>query len=190
MVIHDKKVDRTTNGTGWVENKTLAELKELDAGQGQHIPTLEQTLDCINKKAIAFIELKGKNTAQKVAQIIQNYVANKGWSYDNFMITSFDHHELQTFIKLIPQIKACAAYKVTPLEYAQEASQYGVYGLTLLDRLINKKFIYDAHRRGLKVFLAIFDNSNENINYIKQFGFDGFYVDYPDTFKILYERTV
>src|ERR1051326_665563 len=39
MVIHDETLDRTTNGHGLVQDYTLAELKQLDAGAGQQIPT-------------------------------------------------------------------------------------------------------------------------------------------------------
>ncbi|MGE0368474.1 MAG: glycerophosphodiester phosphodiesterase, partial [Candidatus Dadabacteria bacterium] len=41
VVIHDAKVDRTTDGKGLVSEKTLAELKTLDAGEGERIPTFE-----------------------------------------------------------------------------------------------------------------------------------------------------
>ena len=40
VLIHDDKVDRTTNGSGKVCEMTLAELRALDAGNGAKIPTL------------------------------------------------------------------------------------------------------------------------------------------------------
>ena len=49
VVIHDKTVDRTTNGTGEVTEMTLAEIRKLDAGSwfaprfaGEKVPTLEE----------------------------------------------------------------------------------------------------------------------------------------------------
>ena len=39
VVIHDDKIDRTTNGTGYTEDKTFTELRQLDAGKGELIPT-------------------------------------------------------------------------------------------------------------------------------------------------------
>lgn len=45
VVIHDATLDRTTNGTGPVRDRTLAELQRLDAGMGERIPTFEQVLE-------------------------------------------------------------------------------------------------------------------------------------------------
>ena len=54
VVIHDEKVDRTTDGSGWVRDYTLAELKRLkiDAGSypQQVIPTMEEVLDLLEER--------------------------------------------------------------------------------------------------------------------------------------------
>lgn len=60
VVIHDKTVNRTTDGKGKVADKTLAELQKLDAGNGEKIPTLQEVLDLVNRKALVSIEIKGK----------------------------------------------------------------------------------------------------------------------------------
>lgn len=67
VIIHDATVDRTTNGSGLVCEKTLAELKELDAGshkceefKGCKIPTLIEFMEFIknNKEITLDVELK------------------------------------------------------------------------------------------------------------------------------------
>src|SRR5579859_986244 len=45
IVIHDETLERTTNGHGLVGEHTLAELRELDAGDGQRLLTLNEVLD-------------------------------------------------------------------------------------------------------------------------------------------------
>ena len=47
VVIHDETVDRTTNGSGRVSELTLREIKILDAGDGEEIPTLEEVLELL-----------------------------------------------------------------------------------------------------------------------------------------------
>jgi glycerophosphoryl diester phosphodiesterase len=47
VVLHDATVDRTTSGTGAVEEMSLAELRLLDAGLGEVIPTWAETVAAI-----------------------------------------------------------------------------------------------------------------------------------------------
>jgi glycerophosphoryl diester phosphodiesterase len=58
VVIHDDTVDRTTNSSGRVADMTLAEVRHLDAGQGEKVPTLLEVLDCFGGKLLINIELK------------------------------------------------------------------------------------------------------------------------------------
>ncbi|MBA6363297.1 glycerophosphodiester phosphodiesterase, partial [Colwellia sp. BRX8-8] len=74
VVIHDDKVDRTTNGIGYTEDKTFVELRQLDAGKGELIPTLEEVLDLVDKSVIVNIELKGRSTAIATYQVIDKYI--------------------------------------------------------------------------------------------------------------------
>ncbi len=50
VVIHDDKVDRTTNGSGAVSSFTLDEIRRLTAEKGERIPTLDEALDYLGNK--------------------------------------------------------------------------------------------------------------------------------------------
>src|ERR1035437_7568265 len=52
VVIHDETLERTTNGKDYVKDKTLVELKELDAGDEEKILTVEEVLDLVNRKTL------------------------------------------------------------------------------------------------------------------------------------------
>ncbi len=62
-VIHDETLDRTTNGRGRVKDFTLAELKRLDAGRGEPVPSLEEVFDLVQGKAHLVVELKQPEAA-------------------------------------------------------------------------------------------------------------------------------
>lgn len=47
VVMHDETVDRTTNGAGKVHELSLAELRRLDAGHGERVPTLDEVFDLV-----------------------------------------------------------------------------------------------------------------------------------------------
>src|SRR6187455_3135798 len=51
LVIHDAKLERTTNGRGYISRKSLADLRALDAGQGERIPTLREVFETVNRAA-------------------------------------------------------------------------------------------------------------------------------------------
>ena len=90
VVIHDKKVNRTTNKKGFVKNKNLQQLKTLDAGKKEKIPTLKEVLDFINKRVKINIELKGPKTTEAVLKLIEEYINKKKSKYSQFIISSFD----------------------------------------------------------------------------------------------------
>ena len=59
IVIHDEKYDRTTNGTGWVWDMDLDDVRKLDAGQGQRIPLLTDVIDFARPTSVRLcLELK------------------------------------------------------------------------------------------------------------------------------------
>lgn len=103
VVIHDEKVDRTTDGTGYVRDYTLTELKELciDAGvnPGQRIPTIAEVLDLL-KPAMNLglqlnIELKNskipyEGMEQKIVDLIHNRGLQKNVVYSSFSALSLE----------------------------------------------------------------------------------------------------
>lgn len=99
VVIHDETVDRTTNGKGFVADLTLQELKKLDAGKGEGIPTLQEVVDVCKGKIKMYIELKATGLENDtVAAIIDNSVV------ESSMVKSF-FHEYSKNVKEIAEAK-------------------------------------------------------------------------------------
>ncbi len=94
VVIHDDTLERTTNGRGRVEEQSFDYLRSLDAGKGEKIPTLCEVFETVNRRAFINIELKGRNTAMPVFELIEEYCDSKGWKKEDFLVSSFDHREL------------------------------------------------------------------------------------------------
>ena len=95
VVIHDDTLERTTDGHGCVAKKTFDHLRSLDAGLGEHIPTLAEIFDAVNRRGVINVELKAPHTAAPVAALIAEYVNRRGWSYDDFLVSSFDHAQIR-----------------------------------------------------------------------------------------------
>lgn len=179
VIIHDTKVDRTTNGTGYVEDMTFDELRSLDAGKGQTIPSLQEALDLIDRKVKVNIELKGSNSAKDVFKILTTYIDKKNWHIDDFLISSFDHYELRAFSEFGLKCKIGAIVAGIPIGYAAFAEELNAYSIHLSKEFINQSFVDDARQRGLKVFVYTL-NEHKDIEKIKAFGIDGIFSNYPD----------
>jgi glycerophosphoryl diester phosphodiesterase len=179
VVIHDETVDRTTNGKGEVEQKTLAELKELDAGKGEKIPTIEEVLDLADKKIKINIELKGGNTAKPVSDVIEKYVEENGWSYEDFLVSSFNHGELKKFKELNPKIKTGLLVEEIPDGFINFAEKSDAYSVNIPIKLANENFVKSAQGRGLKVYIWA-ANEQDEIEKAKSLGADYICSNFPD----------
>ena len=179
VVIHDDKVDRTTNGVGYTQDKTFAQLRQLDAGKGELIPTLEEVLDFVDKRVMVNIELKGRNTALATYQVIDKYIKKHAWSALDFMVSSFDHHELNKFKHLYPQIPIGVLLEGVPLSYADCAVELNAQSINLSLDFINQDFVDDAHQKGLQVYVYTV-NDYDDIAKVKELNIDGIFCNFPE----------
>lgn len=179
VVIHDLTVNRTTNGDGTVANLTLKELKALDAGEGESIPTLKEVLELINKKVAVNIELKGKGTAHKVGELIAFYVKEKNWDRDQFLVSSFDHQELQLFKQGYPLNRIGVLIYHLPHDLAKIGVTLRGYSLNVSGHFLSKELVDDAHEKGLKLMVYTV-NEPKDIDVCKAIGVDGIFSNYPD----------
>jgi glycerophosphoryl diester phosphodiesterase len=179
MVIHDDTLERTTNGRGRVANQSFAYLRSLDAGLGERIPTLAEIFDAVNRRAVINIELKGPHTAAPVAALIAEYVNRRGWSYDDFLVSSFDGTRIREAKQLCPEIRTGALIGKASRSLAQFAEDLGAWSLHTSKRCVTSKLVADAHRRGLRVFVFTI-NQPEEIVRMKKLGVDGIFSDFPE----------
>ncbi len=182
VVIHDDRLERTTNGSGYVVEKNFQELRQLDAGDSEKIPLLEEVLDLCAGKTKVNIELKGLHTAEAVWLVLEKYLKQGKFQEEDFLISSFDHFELKKFQNFNPQIKLGALLEGIPLSLAQFGEDVGAYSVNLSLDFVNKEIIDDAHKRGLKVFVWTV-NHPEDFRKMKNLGVDGVFSDYPERMK-------
>ena len=183
IVIHDETLERTTNGKGYVKEKTLAELKELDAGDGEKIPTVEDVLNLVNRKAQVNLELKAVGTALPIAKIIKYYVRYKGWDYKDFIISSFKHEELKLFYKTLPNAKVGLLVNAGLSSHFGIAEKLKAFSINIPLELATKKNVGKINERSLKVFVFTI-NDKESAQRMEMLGVDGIFSNYPDIVKI------
>jgi glycerophosphoryl diester phosphodiesterase len=96
VVIHDRYVGRTTDGTGYVDEMPLARLATFDAGDGERVPTLAEVLALVGDAAHLDIEIKGSNIERAVLDVLAQH------STVRWTISSFAWDALRTVRHLDP----------------------------------------------------------------------------------------
>lgn len=178
IVIHDDTVDRTTNGHGLVKKLTLNDLKKLNAGKGEKIPTLLEALNLINKHCKVNIEIKDCNIAHNVYLIIEEYIKNHGWQCDDFLVSSFNFNEIRDFKSYSNNIATeLLFYKFE--DYIKLAQEFKCNFIGLDKFLVNKELIVNAHKNKIKVLIYTVNDFTE-IEFLKNLGVDGIFSNYPD----------
>lgn len=179
IVIHDRTLGRTTNGRGFVSRKSFAYLRSLDAGKGEQIPTLAEVFDTVNRRSIINVELKGPRTAAPVVKLIDDYVLRRGWRYEDFLLSAFDHKQIIEANRLRPEIPTGALIERVPRGLAAFAEKLGASSVNPPKERVTAKLVADAHRRGLKVFVFTV-NKPVDIARMRALGVDGVFSDYPE----------
>ncbi len=179
VVIHDETVNRTTNGKGEVSEKTLTELKGLEMEKGERIATLEEVLDFLDKKIKVNIELKDKDIAMQARAVIEQYIEENGWTYEDLLVSSFHHEELMQFKLADPEIRIGVLTEIVPPRFLKFAEEIKAYSVNVPINRIRIGFVEDAHKRGLKVFVYAANDSPE-IKKAKEIGADYICSNFPD----------
>jgi glycerophosphoryl diester phosphodiesterase len=179
IVILDELLDRTTNGAGYVRDKSLAYLRSLDAGKGQRIPTLREVFDSVDGRAGINVELKGTKTAGLAVSLIEEYVRERQWNYEQFIVSSFNRRQLRKVRNLNPHIPIGILINRPRRHYAIFARRYRAYSVHAQIDIVSARFIARAHERGLKVFVYTV-NSPEDIRRLQELGVDGIFTDFPE----------
>lgn len=178
IVIHDDTLERTTDGKGKILDFTLKELKDLDAGEGEKIPTLEEVSDLlINLDIIFFIEIKAENCEEAVAQLIKE----KKY-YSKTFVKAFNHRILLNIKNINPKIRTqCLMYGL-PIDPVSIVSSAKANGLSLSASTIDKQLVEECHNSNILV-TTWNANTISEMQKFKDMGVDFIGTDFPSLFS-------
>jgi len=176
VITHDEDIRRITGHDGIISKMTLNELKMLDFGEGEKIPTLEELVKLTKNRIKLNCEIKVKGIIEKLIKIFRK------WDIlDTSIVSSFIHEELLAIQKLAPSIKL-ASLEPTPgtikIDWAKkkEMIEYCInnklYGINPIIMMVDQQFIDFAHANNIKVFPWTVD-SRVAIKKLIRLGADG-----------------
>ncbi|HEX2697272.1 MAG TPA: glycerophosphodiester phosphodiesterase family protein [Anaerolineales bacterium] len=111
VVFHDLTLDRTTKSVGRLSQKTLAELRALDAGssfsekfRGEKIPLLSEVFEAVGKKVFINVELTNYSTRRdQLAESVCALVKRHGLE-SRILFSSFLSSNLKKAQRVLPQV--------------------------------------------------------------------------------------
>ena len=118
IVMHDASVDKTTNGSGYIKDLTLQELKMLDAGKGEQIPTPQEVIDSVKGRCGLYIELKGEDTEQPMVELIRENTLQ-----DSVIIASFDLNKVRKVKELASELETSVLVSDKDADWAAIAKE-------------------------------------------------------------------
>jgi glycerophosphoryl diester phosphodiesterase len=193
VVIHDETIDRTSNGSGYVKDLTLEELRAFDFGSwfaadfaGETIPTLKEVLRVYQDTAHHVnIELKSdvfayEGMGVKVLHVIENLNMS-----NRVVISSFDHEAVKDFKRTAPHIEVA----ILTMEVLVDAYDYARFipadALHIHLPAAQRKMTKEALLKGaiIRVFTV---NEPEYALALQKIGVHAVFTDYPEKMMNLF----
>ncbi|MFP8961394.1 glycerophosphodiester phosphodiesterase [Streptomyces nanhaiensis] len=171
VVMHDADVDRTTDGSGPVAGKTLAELRELDAGLGERVPVFEEVVEAVSAPLQA--EIKDRAAARVLAEAVERLGLHR-----RVTVISFHDDALRETRKLLPDIPvALVTGRSTPTA-PERAVELGAPMVSCELRRLDAEVVGRCRAAGLKV-ISWTVNTDRDLARVRELGLDGVVTDLP-----------
>lgn len=172
VVIHDDLLERTTSGAGSVTGKTAAELRQLDAGNGQYVPTFEEVVALVGDRLHFDIEIKGRNCEQGVLEVLNRHSETRA------AISSFDWEVLANVRALDSDIELWVLTPTVTDAAIAEAKQLRATTLAVHFQAINRSSMEKAMDAGLDL-VAWTVNSQTEADRLRDLGVVAICTDDP-----------
>ena len=179
IVLHDERLERTTNGGGSVYDLTFAQLRRLDAGHGEHIPLLQEVLDRIGARCGLNIEIKQADIAAELAAMLQPILDVRPAWRGKIMVSSFLREPMLEFAALKPDgVELAALSDHTSVAALDFALAIGATALNVSLAELTGSIVAMAHERGLRL-LVYTVNEKDDMARCLQLDVDGIFTDFP-----------
>ena len=185
IVSHDPAVDRTSDGSGKINDMTLPEIKALDAGSwfdeafvGQRLLTLHETLDLMNDKVRLNVHVKAQeHDRERVVTLTVRELERRNLLRRAFIAS--DTASIAVVKRIQHALEICNLSTQPKDTYISRSLAIGCRILQPGNQQVDRAFVEEAHRHGLEVNPFYADDLPEMRRLIAC-GVDGILTNYPD----------
>lgn len=194
VVVHDERLERTTNGSGLVRENTLADLRKLDAGSWfdprfgeQRIPSLDEALQWARGRTLLAIEIKNgpifyDGIEAKIVELL-----NRRAMRERVVVISFDHLALRRVQELDPALITGALYFGRPIDQPSLARAACARLLAPHWSFVEADAVRAAHAAGLRV-MAWATSDPAELRRLIGAGVDAVATNHPDVMHKVLEQ--
>ena len=179
VIIHDSKVNRTTDGKGYVSDLSFGEIKRLRIEKRYSVPLLSEALEFINGKVSVNIEIKEEGIAEKVFKIVNDFISSGIYDDSHFLISSFYPSELKSFKKQNDEIPLGILSKKVSKRLVENIKELEPRAVNLNHKIVNGDIVEKIHSLGKKLYVWTVDTAEEILE-LKALDVDGIFSNFPD----------
>ncbi len=172
VVMHDDEVDRTTDGSGAIADKTLAELRSLDAGHGERIPVFEEVLDAVRAPLQA--EIKDVAAARALAEVLHERDL-----VSRVEVSSFHDEAITEIARLVPGVRTALVASRYDSGVVARATAAGAETVCLNIRRLTLEIVEHARKADLRIIGWVV-NTLDHLRLVRALELDGATTDYPE----------
>lgn len=172
VVMHDADVDRTTDGSGPIAEKTLAELRALDAGHGERVPVFEEVLDAVSSPLQA--EIKDVAAARALAEVMQRRDL-----VGRVEVSSFHDEAVAEITRLVPGVRTALIASRYGVDVVDRAVEVGSETVCLNIRRLSLEVVEKAREAELRIIGWVV-NTQDHLRLVRALELDGATTDYPE----------
>ena len=193
VVIHDETIDRTSDGSGWVKDFTLAELRRFNFNNGKHgfgfvaLPTLREVYEMFQgTDYVINVELKTSVIAYDgIEEKVHELTAEMGME-NQVIYSSFSHASVLRMQEYVTEEKTAFLYSDGWLDVVEYGKQYDVDALhPALYYQELEEMVKESHSKGMKVHVWTV-NEEEHARLLRDMGVDAIITNHPGKIRELY----
>jgi len=160
IVFHDERLERTTNGKGFVRDLLLEEIKQLDAGswfgemfKDTKVPTLKEALEEIGGKVFVRIEIKDEGIEEKVVKTVKDLKLE-----EKVAIASFNLNSLRKVKEILPSLPIVAITSNFSRKFIYEALAHCANTIAARYGTFSREDVREAQLHGLTFDVWVIDD--------------------------------
>lgn len=185
VITHDEEL-AGLGGAGEIADATLAEVRQLDAGGGEPVPTLDELLDGFGSRIAFNLELK-RGTRAAYADLEEGTLAavRARNLLDRTLFSSFYDPVLARLRTLAPDARlGLLISRRFPHRIVERARTLGAEAIHPEAEIVDRRLVEEAHAAGLAVFVFTVDAEPEMARLLA-LGADGLFTNLPDRMRRL-----